>query len=850
MFSPGTVWSVLCGFLLVVWTASVASAQDPMLYDELHHMLPADNHDTWTLALGDVDGDGDLDLICCGRVEQACLYLNDGDGFYADAQDKLPQAALDPRCASLGDVDGDGDLDLMIGISGAQNLLYLNDGTGTFSDASGQLPSGTDSTWDIEFGDLDGDGDIDAFLGNRGQDRLFLNDGTGTFSDAIHQIPSYSSHTYAVALGDVDGDLDLDVMLGDDQHTRLYLNDGAGFFLDASSRIPADDDETRALVLGDVDGDSDLDVLLGNTYTYGSSCQTCLYLNDGTGTFSDATTQLPIDDDCTHALALIDVDGDADLDLFVGNYHDFEERSSRDRLYLNDGAGRFSDPGNLLFRDDDWTRAVVVGDVDADGDVDVVTGNDGQNRLLLNDGTDRLEEVTSPVPPEGYDTRTVALGDVDADGDLDLYVGQSEDGSLQNRLLLNDGTGIFSDAASQLPQSDDETNAVALGDLDGDGDLDVFVGNDGRNALHLNDGAGSFVDLSCQIPGYLDDTLALALGDVDGDGDLDVLLGNQVCNRLYLNDGSARFYDATCHIIPTSGGARSVALGDVDGDRDLDLITGKYWQNQLYLNNGCGVFLEATAQLPNDSDDTRAVTFGDVDDDGDLDIFVGNDSYGGTQNRLYLNGGKGIFSDNSGNLPPDDSQSRAVALQDVDADGDLDVIVGNAGYQSSARNQLLLNDGNGVFFDATQLLPPHQGTTNALALGDLDHDGDLDLVSGETGQNRVYVNLGRQLAWRALPRPGRRLTMEIYGPAGGYWRVAASRRHVCSPQPPTGTLRIDPRYIMRQQRGFLDKNGRATVSFEVPNSPVLIAASLYWQAVVGDNDPRLSNLEVATFSRL
>ena len=270
---------------------------------------------------------------------------------------------------------------------------------------------------------------------------------------------------------------------------------------------------------------------------------------------------------------------------------------------------------------------------------------------------------------------------------------------------------------------------------------------------------------------------------------------------------------------------------------DLDALICNRSQNRLYLNDGTGVFTDVTAsRLPPDSDFSYAAAFGDVDGDGDLDALIANSS---VANRLYLNDGSGVFTDaTAGRLPT--GVGAMLALGDVDGDQDLDALFGTLLY---------LNDGSGVFTDVTAAnVPPVTNSPRAVALADMDGDGDLDGVIGTSAQTELYVNSTRQLAWRTIPSVGRTLTMDLNGAPGGTWILALSTG-TARIRLRVGTLRLDPTGFVVMASGAFDEGGRASATFDIPAIPGLIGLPVYWQALVGP-PLALTNLEITTLTGL
>jgi hypothetical protein len=359
-------------------------------------------------------------------------------------------------------------------------------GNGILIDSGQRL--GNSASNGVRLGDLDGDGDLDAFIANYDQaNKVWLNNGAGTFSDTGQNLGSASSQ--GLALGDVDSDGDLDAFVANyGLPDKVWLNNGSGTFSDSGQSLGSS--ASREVALGDLDGDGDLDAFVVNTYPPGTGANK-VWLNNGAGAFSDSGQSLGNSN--SNGVVLGDFDNDGDLDAFIAN----GAPQADDEVWLNDGLGNFIDSGQSLDNID--SQFVAMGDLDSDGDLDAFVANSGPDKVWLNDGSGTFSDSGQSLGNSG--SRAVALGDMDGDSDLDAFIANFDQA---NEIWLNDGTGIFSDSGQSLGSSGNQE--VALGDLDEDGDLDAFIAKwanpiDRPNEIWLNDPGTSLAGLLSCWPG-------------------------------------------------------------------------------------------------------------------------------------------------------------------------------------------------------------------------------------------------------------------------------------------------------------------------------------------------------------
>jgi len=799
------------------------------------------------IAWGDYDNDGDLDLALGGDDGAAGplqIHRNDGNGVFTDTGAVLP--AVSHGSLGWGDFDNDGDLDLAVtGLTGTGSLTAIlrNDGRDIFTDLAVALPG--ISQGDLAWGDFDNDGDLDLVLAGEssGQPvtRLIRNDGQGVFMDTLTELPGLRQCSVAWGDCDNDGDLDLAVQgrLADNSTiAQIRRNDGGGDFSSVLFNRAPFGVSKGGLALGDCDNDGDLDLAL--TGLSGGLRVTQIWRNNEPGVNTSPSSPHNLSAGITGGVVTLSWEAATDdrtpataltYNVRAGTTPGGSEIVSPHASQAS-GVRRIADTGNaqlgLTFTLRHPPQGVVYWSVQA---VDssflggpfaaessftatpppaATTGAAGETSLsaamLLGrvhpkglaanywfewglttayGGTSPVQILPAGNTPAGVNTVITGLlpetiyhyrlvaesaagqdlgsgrtfktslfskvstvfpglssseviwGDYNNDGHLDLVLSGRSGSTRYTRPWRNQGFGYFTEELSSgLPPL--LPGQFAWGDYDSDGFLDLaLTGELGGSSpasvsqIRRNNGIGGFIDINAGLPpaGYFG---TAAWGDYDNDGDLDLAVAGSLAAgsaQIRRNDGSGVFTDITAGLPPFYGGALAWADYDNDGDADLALTgdtTGPVI-TQIRRNDGNGVFTDIGVPVPGTVD--GALAWGDYDNDGDPDLIVAGSGDAGNLMQLRRNDGGGVFMDAGASLPA--LGNPALAWGDYDNDGDLDLAIAGTTAVRSVT-QIRRNDGGGVFTDiAAGLTGIIYGE---LSWGDMDNDGDLDLaVTGSTG---------------------------------------------------------------------------------------------------------------------
>ncbi len=717
--------------------------------------------------MADLDGDGYLDVLSASyRDKKIAWYKNPGDGDFGE-QRIISTAAEGARAVYTADLDGDGDQDVLSASWDDDTIAwYENLGEGDFGEPQNNLRSistAADGALSVAVADLDRDGRPDvlsaSFLDNKVA--WYRNLGGGNFGgqQLISTMPQGPRSVYTA---DMDSDGRPDVLSASswDNTIAWYRNEGAGNFGEQQivSNIVAGALSVRA---ADMDRDGDPDILSVSSPDGKISLhRNTLERRLGIVSISPPpnSTDIPENADIEVHFSFPPDPGTINSESFrvsgeqsgpaegsfrisgsTVNFHPEQPFKAGERVNVAIMQGlrphvytrafhirtapighELSFKGTTITTDADGVLTADVGDLDGDGDLDVLSPSRANDKIVWypNDGAGNFGEQQT-IGDQVGDVRSVHVGDLDGDGNLDVLSASFDDNTVA--WYENDGLGSFG-AQRIISTEIDGARSVHTADLDCDGHLDVLSAsfNDNKIAWYRNNTDGSFGE-QLMISNEADGASYVHAGDLDGDGDLDVISASASDGKIawYENDGAGNFGEQLM-ISTEAGGAWSVHTGDLDGDGDLDVLSASFNDNKIawYENDGQGGFGEQRI-ISTEAISARSVYTGDLDGDGDLDVLSASDN--DDKIAWYENDGAGNFGEQL-MISTDAEGARSVQTGDLDGDGDLDVL-----SASTADNRIAWYMNNRlptiVAGIPDQLMDRYFKTHN-LELGEVFADGD------------------------------------------------------------------------------------------------------------------------------
>jgi enediyne biosynthesis protein E4 len=368
---------------------------------------------------------------------------------------------------------------------------------------------------------------------------------------------------------------------------------------------------------------------------------------------------------------------------------------------------------------------------------------------------------------DGGDSRAVNWIDYDNDGDVDLFVTNGPQLGESNFFYENNGDGTFTKIDSiEIALDGKASDGSSWGDIDNDGDLDLFVANwwGQPNLYYLNNGDKTFtLQQSSIISTETSYSETGSWGDFNSDGLLDLYVcnsGGNLRNFLYKNNGDRTFTKINQAFLNETFKSRNVDWVDYNNDGLPDIfVTNENNQNEnLYLNNGDETFTSADVpSLLQNGGSTSGSNWEDIDNDGDFDVLLIN--WSNQRNNLLINNGDGTFTKlNEAPFTTDIANSFGSSVGDIDNDGDLDIIISKAFTTLKTINLLYINNNDGTFTKSNDTAVQDSGWTYGLAFGDYDNDGWLDLFEARcfnaNENNVLFHNNGGTNNWIELNLEG------------------------------------------------------------------------------------------------
>jgi len=692
------------------------------------------------ISQADLDGDGDLDVLSVSINDNKIAWYENLDGLGNFGEQQMISENVDkPVFISTGDLDGDGDLDVLSAIEDENTIVWYEniDGLGNFGDQN-IITNNLLEPVAVLAVDIDNDNDLDIIAIADSFSKaitLYENiDGLGNFgSEVIISPEANPSRSFSSA--DIDGDGDNDIVAGSTFGNNIawYENlNGEGVFGEEQIISNNASVSSQNVLCFDIDNDGDLDVLISSS----SNDTISWYENlDGSGNFSD---QIIIDNSSNNVLSTMfgDLDGDGDTDILATITDD-------DMVvwYENlNGTGNFGSR-QVIVSNVNFPNFVTLADLNNDNTLDILIAYQIRDQIswVPNIDNQGIFGELNDFFVYAHLPEWVEVIDIDGDSDLDVFFASAGDDKIGWYENL-DGAGNFGEQII-ISEVIPSPNSISIGDIDNDGDLDIVASSSfGENKIFWfenTNGLGDF-DLKQNFGSAPTTSLNVEIVDIDNDGHKDIITQF----RWYRNlDGLGTFENnGVIFSVPFEASpVRRIKTIDIDSDGDQDIMgigDGVF----ISINTGSG-FFNPLLVSGNGGTDIRV---GDLDNDGDYDLITANPSNTTSSSEITWHenlNNTGNFNSWQFIAPDEIEQYFDLEIFDFDNDGDLDLFAGIPNRLYSFEN---IGGPGFDLFAGRKLISNRVNDITYMTYGDINFDGLKDLLLTARGDSKIswFENLG------------------------------------------------------------------------------------------------------------
>jgi len=556
-----------------------------------------------------------------------------------------------------------------------------------------------------------------------------------------HVINPQSLHNVrSVYAADLNGDENMDLLSGSNSGVAWYKNLGGGTF---SGKISISSSFSTSVFAADLDGDGDKDVASA------SPDSNIIWFENTGDSFSNEKVIASHHESFPTSIYLADLKGSGKDVLY--------SLSNEDAVFWVEnigGDGVFGSP-DALNTNAEGAQSVHASNLDGDDDNDVVYASEYDNTISFSWRWKKAGAFIGPniITSEAQGVQSVTAADLDSDGDRDVISASKGDGKIAwYKTSGEDDSLSFSD--QEVIASENGAQSVDAADLDGDGDPDILAASSDKIIAYENrigESGDNFTSLSLSQENGPSSVYA---GDLDSDGDIDALAGTKqdevAWHENRLDTGEGFTAEKVVVPVPAVKNPSSVYATDLDGDGDSDVLSASRDDGPNSERNGKIIWYENGDEkyfipkrniITADAYEANSVYADDLDGDGDKDVISGSEWEPGNEDIVswYENDGSGDFSSGIGIYDDFSGEVESVYAGDLDGDGDKDVV--------SASKQIVWHENDGASFNSHNQVNEDIQFFSSVFSADLDGDGDNDIIAAsdhfeETNRVIWFKNLG------------------------------------------------------------------------------------------------------------